>query len=118
MIWFLLKGLLRDRHRSLFPMIIVSAGVMITILINCWAKNVVGRLKRSGADKTKNVGRLKRSGADKTKNVGRLKRSGADKTKNVVGRLKRSGADKTKNVGRLKRSGADKRELSVPLRLN
>ena len=49
MIWFLLKGLLRDRHRSLFPMIIVSAGVMITILINCWARGVVGDLTATNA---------------------------------------------------------------------
>ncbi len=36
MIWFLLKGLLRDRQRSLLPIIIVSSGVMITILLHCW----------------------------------------------------------------------------------
>jgi putative ABC transport system permease protein len=49
MTWFLLKGLLRDRHRSLFPVIIVSAGVMISILINCWVKGVVGDITTTNA---------------------------------------------------------------------
>ncbi|MBD3304826.1 FtsX-like permease family protein [candidate division KSB3 bacterium] len=49
MIKFLLKGLVRDRHRSLFPVIIVSAGVMITILINCWVRGVVGDITTTNA---------------------------------------------------------------------
>ena len=36
MIRFLLKGLLRDRHRSLFPVLIVAGGVAITVLIYCY----------------------------------------------------------------------------------
>ena len=36
MIQFLLKGLLRDRHRSLFPVLIVTGGVAITVLIYCY----------------------------------------------------------------------------------
>ncbi|MBU2548835.1 MAG: ABC transporter permease [Proteobacteria bacterium] len=36
MTWFLFKGLLRDRQRSLFSGIIVVAGVTITVLIYCW----------------------------------------------------------------------------------
>ncbi len=36
MIQFLLKGLLRDRHRSLFPVLIVAGGVAITVLIYCY----------------------------------------------------------------------------------
>lgn len=36
MIRFLMKGLIRDRHRSLFPIIIVCCGTAITILGYCW----------------------------------------------------------------------------------
>lgn len=36
MIKFLLNGLLRDRHRSLFPLITVSLGVILTIVLSCW----------------------------------------------------------------------------------
>ena len=49
MTWFLLKGLLRDRHRSLFPVIIVAAGVMITVLIHCWVHGVIGDLTATNA---------------------------------------------------------------------
>ena len=49
MTWFLLKGLLRDRHRSLFPVIIVSLGVMLTTLIHCWISGVVGDVSRTNA---------------------------------------------------------------------
>jgi len=41
MTWFLLKGILRDRHRSLFPILIVAGGVMITILSYCWMMGVI-----------------------------------------------------------------------------
>lgn len=33
---FLLKGLLRDRSRTLFPILIISAGVMLTVLMYAW----------------------------------------------------------------------------------
>lgn len=36
MTWFLLKGLLRDRHRSLFPILVVTGGVAVTILLFCF----------------------------------------------------------------------------------
>jgi putative ABC transport system permease protein len=36
MINFLLKGLLRDHSRSLFPLITVSAGVMLMVFLYCW----------------------------------------------------------------------------------
>jgi len=36
MIRFLLKGLLRDRSRSLFPFLTVAMGVMLTVLLFCW----------------------------------------------------------------------------------
>ncbi len=41
MIWFLLKGILRDRHRSLFPIIIVSLGVALTVLLYTWIMGIM-----------------------------------------------------------------------------
>jgi putative ABC transport system permease protein len=42
MIKFLLKGLLRDRHRSLMPLIIVFLGVMLTVVFQSWISGVLG----------------------------------------------------------------------------
>lgn len=42
MIRFLLKGLLRDKHRSLLPVIVVSLGVMLTVVIHTWVTGVMG----------------------------------------------------------------------------
>jgi putative ABC transport system permease protein len=42
MIKFLLKGLIRDKHRSLFPTLVVVLGVMLTVLLNCWIKGIMG----------------------------------------------------------------------------
>lgn len=36
MIRFLFKGLLRDRSRSLFPVLTVAAGVMLTVFLQAW----------------------------------------------------------------------------------
>ena len=44
MLKFLLKGIIRDHHRSLFPIIIVSSGVMLTVLIQCWVSGVLGEM--------------------------------------------------------------------------
>jgi putative ABC transport system permease protein len=33
---FLAKGLLRDRSRSFFPVLIITAGVMLTIVLHSW----------------------------------------------------------------------------------
>lgn len=41
MIKFLLKGILRDRQRSLFPIIIVTAGVLLTVVMYCWLTGVL-----------------------------------------------------------------------------
>jgi len=41
MIRFLTKGLLRDRSRSLFPILIIAAGVMITVVVFCWLQGVM-----------------------------------------------------------------------------
>jgi len=40
MTWFLFKGLLRDRHRSLFPILVIMGGVAITVLVYCWILGV------------------------------------------------------------------------------
>lgn len=42
MIRFIIKGLLRDKHRSILPVIVVSLGVMLTVLMNCWVTGVLG----------------------------------------------------------------------------
>ncbi len=42
MISFIFKGVVRDRRKSLFPLLVVSSGVMLTVLLYCWiggAKN-------------------------------------------------------------------------------
>lgn len=46
---FLLKGLIRDRHRSLFPIIIVTLGVMISILMYCFMYGIMDETIRSNA---------------------------------------------------------------------
>ncbi|MCH8012241.1 MAG: ABC transporter permease [Candidatus Marinimicrobia bacterium] len=40
MIRFLIKGLLRDWHRSLFPVMIVTIGVWITVFLQAWITGV------------------------------------------------------------------------------
>jgi putative ABC transport system permease protein len=47
MIRFLLKGLIRDRSRSLFP---VLAGVMLTVVLYCWINGVTADMIRSSAN--------------------------------------------------------------------
>jgi putative ABC transport system permease protein len=42
MIRFLFKGLIRDRHRSLLPMIVTSIGVMLTVVFQSWMTGVLG----------------------------------------------------------------------------
>ena len=42
MIIFLFKGLIRDKHRSLFPFIVVTMGVLLTVLMSCWVQGVMG----------------------------------------------------------------------------
>ena len=49
MIKFLLKGLLRDRSRSLFPLIVVAAGVLLTVLVNCWMEGVKSDMVKTSA---------------------------------------------------------------------
>lgn len=42
MIKFLFKGLLRDRHRSLIPVLVVSLGVMLTVVFHAWIIGIMG----------------------------------------------------------------------------
>ncbi|MBI1923120.1 FtsX-like permease family protein [Candidatus Poribacteria bacterium] len=49
MMKFLLKGLLRDRSRSVFPVLTVFAGVMLTVLLYSWLQGVVSGLIQSTA---------------------------------------------------------------------
>ena len=70
MIKFLLKGLLRDHHRSLFPILIVSSGVMLTVLIQCWISGVLGEMiDTSAAFSTGHVKIMSRAYAE---NVGQI----------------------------------------------
>jgi putative ABC transport system permease protein len=50
MIRFLIKGLLRDRSRSLFPVIVVATGVTLTVLLQAWLGGVMGDMIRSNAN--------------------------------------------------------------------
>lgn len=42
MIKFLIKGLLRDKHRSKLPLIVIAVGVMLTVLLTTWITGVLG----------------------------------------------------------------------------
>jgi len=42
MIRFLLKGLLRDKHRSLIPFLVTASGVMLTVVFHAWMTGVIG----------------------------------------------------------------------------
>jgi putative ABC transport system permease protein len=50
MIDFLLKGLLRDKSRSLFPVLIVTAGVFLTVATHAWMFGVVGDMIATNAN--------------------------------------------------------------------
>jgi len=42
MIRFLIRGVLRDKNRSLLPIIVVALGVMLTVLLNGWIAGIMG----------------------------------------------------------------------------
>ena len=50
MIKFLWKGLLRDRHRSLFPVITTSIGVMLVVFLSAWLPGVMDDSIRHNAN--------------------------------------------------------------------
>ena len=41
MIRFLFKGIIRDRQRSLLPIVVVTIGVMLTVFLYCWLSGVL-----------------------------------------------------------------------------
>jgi putative ABC transport system permease protein len=49
MIRFLFKGLLRDRHRSLFSVIIVAVGVFLTTFLYSWMNGVLNDMTDANA---------------------------------------------------------------------
>ena len=49
MIEFLIKGLLRDRSRSLFPILMVCAGAFLTVLLYSTMKGAIGDMVDSSA---------------------------------------------------------------------
>jgi len=42
MIRFLIKGLMHDHHRSLFPVIVVTIGVFVTVFLQAWITGILG----------------------------------------------------------------------------
>lgn len=49
MIKFILKGILRDRSRSLFPILVVACGVFLTVLFYCYLEGAVNMFIDTGA---------------------------------------------------------------------
>ena len=49
MIRFLFKGLLRDRSRSLLPVIVVAAGVLLAVFLYCWIQGETDSMIRTSA---------------------------------------------------------------------
>ncbi|MBN2414647.1 ABC transporter permease [bacterium] len=49
MIRFLFKGLIRDRSRSFFPILTVTAGVMLTVVFHAWLGGVLSDIVRTSA---------------------------------------------------------------------
>jgi len=44
MIRFLFKGLIRDRNRSLLPILVVTAGVTLTVFLHCYITGILGEM--------------------------------------------------------------------------
>jgi len=52
MIRFLFKGLLRDRNRSLLPILVVTAGVTLTVFLHCYITGILGDMIEFSANYT------------------------------------------------------------------
>lgn len=50
MIKFLFKGIIRDRSRSLFPLLVVAAGVSLTVLLYSWIQGIGDDMIRANAN--------------------------------------------------------------------
>jgi ABC-type transport system, involved in lipoprotein release, permease component len=70
MIRFLLKGILRDKQRSLLPVIIVIIGVMLTVFLFCWLKGILNDSVELNA--RFNAGHVKIMSASYAKNVDQI----------------------------------------------
>ncbi|MGD0755809.1 MAG: FtsX-like permease family protein [Bacteroidales bacterium] len=70
MIRFLLKGILRDKQRSLLPVIVVTIGVFLTVVLYCWLTGILndtvelsarfsaGHVKITTAEYEKNINQM------------------------------------------------------------
>jgi putative ABC transport system permease protein len=47
---FIIKGIVRDKSRSLFPVIMVSIGAFLSVVLYCWLQGVMGDMVRSTAE--------------------------------------------------------------------
>jgi len=70
MIRFLLKGILRDKQRSLLPVMIVSIGVMLTVFLFCWLRGILNDSIELNA--RFNAGHVKIMSASYAKNVDQI----------------------------------------------
>lgn len=50
MIRFLFKGLFRDRNRSLLPILVVTAGVLLTVFLFCYISGILGDMLEFSAN--------------------------------------------------------------------
>ncbi len=57
MIGFIFKGVIRDKGKSLFPLLVVSSGVMLTVFLYCWIRGAKNEFIESSA--RYNTGHLK-----------------------------------------------------------
>jgi len=70
MIRFLLKGLLRDRSRSLFPILIVTTGVMLIVFLHAWLNGAMSSIMQATARfKTGHVCIMSRAYAEKAEQI-------------------------------------------------
>ncbi len=70
MIRFLLKGILRDKQRSLLPVVIVTIGVLLTVFMYCWLMGILNDSVELNARFT--AGHVKVMTAAYAKNVDQL----------------------------------------------
>jgi len=50
MIWFIFKGIMRDKSRSLLPVIVVSLGVFLTVVMSGWMAGIFGDIINMSAN--------------------------------------------------------------------
>ena len=70
MIRFLFRGLLRDRNRSLLPILVVTAGVLLTVFLFCYISGILGDMLEFSANYSSgHVKIMTRAYADNKKQV-------------------------------------------------